>query len=232
MKLSTTCLLSLLLVAGCAADQPAPVQAPVSAPVPGAEPGTAAWYDKAARAGQKVYRIDTARSIIAVTVRRGGALARLGHDHVVASRTVQGLVAPDAGRADFQFRLDAMTLDEAVLRDAAGLDTQPSREAIEGTRSNMLGRVLDADRFPLVTLHAQRLPGAADRMALSVTLHGVTRTVEVPVLIVRTRDALTASGETRLLQSDFGITPMSVMGGALAVQDQMELRFTLVAAAR
>ena len=231
MKLSSTCLLSLLLVAGCAADKPASAPAPIGAPVPGTEPG-AAWYDKAARAGQKVYRIDTARSIITVTVRRGGALARLGHDHVVASRTIEGLVAPDAGRADFQFRLDAMTVDEAVLRDAAKLDTQPSPEAVAGTRANMLGRVLEADRFPLVTLHALRLPGAADRMALSITLHGVTRTVDVPVLIVRARDTLTASGEMRLLQSDFGITPMSVMGGAIAVQDQMELRFTLVAAAR
>ena len=235
MKLLPPCLLCWFLLAGCAADQPVPGAAPAPpAPAAGATVGGAApsaWYDRAARNGQKVYRIDSARSLITVTVRRGGALARLGHDHVIASRSVSGLVAPDAGRADFGFRLDAMSVDEPALRTAAGLDTQPSLDAIEGTRNNMLGRVLEADRFPLVTLHAERLPGPADTMRLTITLHGVTRTVDVPVLIERSRAGLTASGQARLLQTDFGITPMSVMGGAITVQDPMELGFTIVAAA-
>lgn len=232
MKLPAACLLSRfllssILLAGCAADQPLP-----AAPSATTADGGALWYQKAARAGQKVYRIDPARSLITITVRRGGALARLGHDHVIASRTVSGWVAPDAGRADFQFRLDELTVDEPVLRAQAGLDTQPSPEAIEGTRNNMLNRVLEAQRFPLVVMRAERLAGAADKVRLAVTLHGVSRTLEVPVLIQRTRDGIAASGELRLLQTDFAITPMSVMGGAIAVQDQMELRFMLVAAVK
>ena len=227
MKLFATCLFALSLLAGCAADRPAP-----SAPPTASADDVASWYQKAARAGQKVYRIDAARSLITITVRRGGALARLGHDHVVASRSIAGWVAPDAGRADFQFRLDALTVDEPALRAQAGLDTQPSPDAIDGTRNNMLNRVLDAQRFPLVVMRAERLAGAADKVRLAVTLHGVTRTLEVPVLIERTRDTISASGELRLLQTEFGITPMSVMGGAIAVQDQMELRFTIVAGAK
>ena len=219
------------MLAGCAADQPLPA-APPALPTAVSAAAGAAWYQKEARAGRKVYQIDPARSLITITVRRGGALARLGHDHVVASRTVAGWVAPEAGRADFQFRLDALTVDEPALRAQAGLDTQVSPEAIEGTRNNMLNRVLEAQRFPLVVMRAERLAGAAEKVRLAVTLHGVTRTVDVPVLLERTRDALTASGELRLLQTEFGITPMSVMGGAIAVQDQMELRFKIVAAAK
>jgi polyisoprenoid-binding protein YceI len=187
-----------------------------------------AWYHKAARQGQHIYRVDAARSIIVVTVRRGGALARLGHDHVIASRTVTGMVAPQAGRADFQFRLDQMTVDEAPLRAEAGLDTQPSAEAIAGTRTNMLARVLEAERFPLVVLHAERMAGQ-QAVRLSVTLHGVTRTVDVPLKIEQSPRTITASGGMSLLQTDFGITPMSVMGGAMTVQDRMELTFKLVA---
>lgn len=222
-------LLSLLLLAACAVNTPQPeLLAVPSAPVETGE----AWYQQAARSGKKVWPVDTAQSLITITVRRGGALARLGHDHVVASRTISGFVAPDAGRADFHFRLDQMTVDEPALRSAAGLDTQPSADAIEGTRENMLKRVLDAGRYPVVMLHAERVAGARDMLRLTVTLHGTARTVDVPVTIEQTKTSIAASGELKLLQTDFGITPMSVMGGAMVVQDPMELRFKIVATAR
>lgn len=217
-------LLILLLLAGCAAEAP-----PVG-PVTPVDTG-ATWYQKAAQAGRKIYKIDGQQSLITITVRRGGALARLGHDHVVASRSLEGFVAPDVGRADFHFRLDQLTVDEPALRAAAGLDTQPSTDAIAGTRANMLKRVLEADRYPVVMLHAERAGGAggADTLRLTVTLHGVARSFDVPTNIERDKNALTASGELRMLQSAFGITPMSVMGGAMTVQDQMELKFRIVA---
>ena len=214
----------LLLVAACSMQAPMP-------PAPGPAPAGETWYEHAARQGQKIYTIDSGASLITVTVRRGGALARFGHDHVVASRSVTGLVAPDAGRADFQFRLDQMSVDEPALRAAAGLDTQPSADAIEGTRSNMLGRVLEAERHPLVILRAERVPGNAALLRLTIRLHGVEKSMEVPVVIDSTPSSLTASGVLQLRQSDFGITPMSVMGGAMIVQDTMELGFRIVASA-
>ena len=220
MKAIRSCLLALLL-AGCAVHQVPP---PPAAPVDTGE----AWYQQAR---EQVYRIDAAQSLITITVRRGGTLARLGHDHVVASRTLEGYVAPNTGRADFHFRLDQMTVDEPALRSAAGLDTQPSEDAIAGTRTNMLTRVLEAQAYPVVFLHAER-SAAPDTLRLTITLHGLARTLDVPTKIERAGDTLTASGELRLLQTDFGITPMSVMGGAIAVQDAMELHFTIVARAR
>lgn len=213
------------LLAACAIKAP---PAPVAAP---AETGEA-WYQQAARSGKKIYQIDAAQSLITVTVRRGGALARFGHDHVVASRSVAGFVAPDAGHADFHFRLDQMTVDESALRTAAGLDTQPSSEAIEGTRENMLTRVLEAARYPVVLLHAERVPGKDKLLRLTVTLHGVARTLEVPVALEQSKGTISASGQVRMLQTDFGITPMSVMGGAMVVQDPMELQFRIVANAQ
>ena len=190
-----------------------------------------AWYAKARQAGEAVFTIDAAQSLIRVTVRRGGALARLGHDHVIASRTVAGFVAPRAGRADFQFRLDQMSVDEAALRSEAGLDTTSSPEAIEGTRNNMLKRVLEADTFPLVSLSARRIAGKPSLLRLDITLHGVTRSYDVPARVEQAGVRLVASGDMKLLQTDFGITPMSVMGGAMTVQDEMELQFRIVALA-
>lgn len=223
MKTLALTVAPLLLLAACSGTPQLP------APELAAPASAEAWYRQAAQNGAAIYAIDSAQSLITVTVRRGGALARFGHDHVVASRTVAGFVAPDAGRADFQFRLDQMTVDEPALRAAAGLDTQPSAEAVEGTRENMLRRVLEAERFPIVSLRAERVPGQDGMLRLAVTLHGVEKSVDVPVAIAHAPGTLSASGQLRLQQTDFGITPMSVMGGAMVVQDTMELGFRIVA---
>jgi len=218
-------LLLLVLLAGCSAP---PVSTP-PAPVPGFSAG---WYLQAESAGKKILRIDARQSLIAVTVHRGGALARLGHDHVVASRGITGFVAPDDGRADFHFRLDEMSIDEPGLRREAGFDTQPPADAIAGTRRNMLTKTLDAARYPFVLLHAERAAQGDSMLHLTITLQGVTRTVVVPTRIERMPEGLAASGTLSLLQSDFGITSMSVLGGAIQVLDRTDLRFSIVATQR
>jgi hypothetical protein len=220
-------LLTAALLAGCAgAPPPPPGPATIAAPV---VDNAAGWYRQATAEGARVLAIDPAQSLVTVTVRRGGPLARLGHDHVVASHAITGFAAPVQGRADFSFRLDQMTVDEPALRREAGLDTEPSAEAIAGTRANMLGRVLDAGRFPLVVLHAQQQAPGDAALRLTITLHGTTRTVTVPARIEAGADSISASGAMQLRQSDFGITPMSVLGGAMTVLDPLELRFRIVA---
>ncbi|ELX09265.1 hypothetical protein Jab_2c13280 [Janthinobacterium sp. HH01] len=208
------------LLAACTQLPTSAPPAPPEAPPPAVEP--------VRPPAAKPLTIDSAQSLIAVTVRRGGLLARLGHDHLVASRHVSGTVSPSQNRADLQFRLDQLTVDEAELRIAAGLEKQPSADAIDGTRNNMLTRVLDAERYPVVTVHAER--GAAGQpLQVAITLHGVTRIMAIPADIRVSNGVMTVTGTVNLKQSDFGITPFSVMAGALAVQDQLELRFTLAA---
>jgi polyisoprenoid-binding protein YceI len=185
--------------------------------------------------GERAWRINKQQSLIAVTVYRGGALARLGHDHVVASGDVDGEARQQddgAGQADLQFRLDQMSVDEPALRKQAGLDTQPSQDAIKGTRNNMLTRVLEAERFPLVTIHASWMASQHSGMIeieLAITLHGVTRTITTEARIAQNGAAISVQGSVRLNQSDFGIVPFSVMGGALAVKDGLDVRFYIVA---
>ncbi|WP_229257889.1 YceI family protein [Duganella margarita] len=208
---------------------PPPTSAPATAPAvaqtpPAVTPPAAPALPDAG----PLLRIDTAQSLIAVTVRRGGILARLGHDHVVASHTVTGTVAPLRNVADFQFRLDEMKIDEADLRRIAGMEKQPSADAIEGTRHNMLTKVLDADRYPLVTVHVERR-AAGQPLQVAITLHGVTRTLAIPVELREENGVISVKGTVQLKQTDFGLTPFSVMGGAMSVLDPMELRFDLTA---
>lgn len=211
-------LASLLVLAGCAA--------PVAPPLPDA-PDLYAAYREAAAAGAPVYRIDPQASIITVVVRSGGPFARMGHDHAIAARNISGFAAPARGHADFGFRLDEMTVDEPDVRALAGLPGAVPLDAIAGTRANMLGRVLEAGRYPVVQLRAQQLGDAAGTMRLAVTLHGVRRSIDVPTALDVTPASLGAEGRVKLRQTDFGIRPMSVLGGALVVQDEMELSFRI-----
>ena len=223
MKRALAACMLALFAAGCA-QAPSP---PPSPPLSSQAAMDDSFYRHALRTGHEVFAIDPAASLIAVTVRKGGAFARFGHDHVVASHGVSGFVSLAAGRADFQFRADSLTVDEAPLRREAGFEPDLDTDAIAGTRANMLKRVLEAEHYPWVVMHAQRSGG--DALSLTITLHGVSRTMSVPALIEHEGGSVTAQGAFQIKQTDFGITPMSLLGGALAVQDTLDLRFKLVA---
>jgi hypothetical protein len=212
------------LLAACA-DQVA--RPPVAGNLrPDGFPGS--HYQQLSQRGGEVLQIDPAESLIVIEVRRAGSLANLGHDHVVASHDVRGYVAPVEARADFYLPLEALVVDEPDLRAQAAFDTQPSPAAIAGTRENML-RKLDAERHPYAVISVERIiaDAAGTQLGASITLNGVTQAVQVPVKIERTVDALTVTGRIALTQTAFGITPLSILGGAIQVQDQVDVRFAI-----
>jgi len=66
---------------------------------------------------------------------------------------------------------------------------------------------------------------------VSVTVAGHASTLEVPFTLDISQGRLTASGATTIRQSSLGLTPFSVMLGGLRVQDELTLKFRLVASA-
>ena len=184
------------------------------------------YYRDAAARGAAIFRVDSTGSLAVIEVYRAGSLARLGHDHVVASHDITGFIAPAEGRADLRVPLQRLVVDEPELRAEAGFDTRPSAADIEGTRKNMLGKVLRADAHPVALVSVTSV--SADRKArATITLNGVTRPIEVPVTLEASGDAIAASGRFALRQTDFGIVPLSVLGGALQVRDDIAIRFVI-----
>jgi len=220
-----------LLLAACAQQTRDTGEAPALAAAQAPESFPRDFYERAAAEGKAVYRVDPARSIVAITARRGGSLARLGHDHVVVSHELQGLVAPIEGRADLYVPLRALAVDEPAFRAEAGLDTQPSEADIAGTRSNMLDLVLDAQKFPFAIVRVNDIgkTPAGSRLAVGITLRGVTRNFEVAAQTATERGGFSASGVLEFDQSEFGMTPFSILGGAIQVQDRLSLRFRIQA---
>jgi hypothetical protein len=214
-----------LTLAGCAPLERERAPAPAAPPADFPE----GYYREALARGKPVFRVESPESLVVIEVRRSGSLARLGHDHVVASHEVGGYVAPDEGRADLYVQLERLEVDEAVLRAEAGFDTQPAQSDIEATRANMLGKVLEADKFPFALIRVSGVDAGRREVTLSVaiTLHGIARTLQAPAQIDADADRIDVTGRLSFDQTDFGITPYSVLGGAVAVRNGVDLRFRI-----
>ena len=213
-----------LLASGCAQVPP---REPPGAPA-GAPDLDTAYYRETAERGASVYRVEPGDSLVAVRVHRGGRLAKLGHDHVVSSREPHGFVDADKGRADFYVAVAGLAVDDPAERAAAGFESTPSESDIAGTRSNMLEKVLEAERFPFVVLRVRAVEQGSAQAELS--LHGVTRALRFPAKIAVGANRIVVSGSFPINQTDFGIEPFSVLGGALTVQDRVDLSFEIRAA--
>jgi polyisoprenoid-binding protein YceI len=89
----------------------------------------------------------------------------------------------------------------------------------------MLGpQVLDVDRYPQIDFRstAARQTGAGSwAVTGELTLHGQTRLI---TLEAHERDGH-YSGTARLKQSEFGIKPIKIAGGAVKVKDEVRIEF-------
>ncbi len=182
----------------------------------------------------------TDESRIQVLVYRSGRLARMGHNHVIAGIPM-GFVALDQGRlrADIFLSLADLRVDDPALRQAAGtdFDSTPSDKDIAGTRANMLSeKLLNAGNFPFIRAQfsAQRVAVAANAgWSVELQMAGASHQLRVRPREIEMVDCeLKAAGSFEFSHADFGLTPYSVLGGALSVADPVVVQFEIVAVDR
>jgi len=228
-SLKTGFLLTLLLaLSGCvqpeqATDPTAPLLLPEDI------------YLEAARQGAAVYRIHTPESVVLIRVGKAGKLKRLGHDHVIASEDIQGLVMlgdeSAESRADLLVPLQRLIVDKPEYRTQLGLENEMPESAIEGTTSNMQDKVLESAIYPWVQISARIQSAQTDppTLKVSMALHGATFEYLVPVDLQIDANQLVIRGDMKMQHEDFDLEPFSAAGGLLKVAEQLELQFTLVA---
>jgi hypothetical protein len=171
-------------------------------------------------------------------VYKGGALARAGHNHIVASHSLTGVVRvpDDPTRATFDIHMpvNELVVDEDDLRAKEGPDFPPGvpADAKEGTKRNMLGAsLLEAERYPEIVLQSEAIQQGPEGLQaqVRVIVRDRASSVIVPVKYEIQGEDLRVSGELALEQTDIGLTPFSLFGGALKVLDEMKIRFAIVA---
>lgn len=187
----------------------------------------------------RAYQIDVNRSELRVLVYRAGPLARFGHNHVMVNRAIRGAVSlAKTGAAMFWFKVPVagFVVDDAQARGEEGADFAAAvpDDAKSGTLHNMRSApVLDADDFPVITVNGTagaRASGAAELVAtLAISVAGHESKIDVPFVVESDPDHLSATGSVELRQSALGLTPYSLMLGALQVQDAMTIKFRIVA---
>jgi polyisoprenoid-binding protein YceI len=197
----------------------------------------------AVASGGKLFALSPAQSTVRMLAFRAGKAARFGHNHVLSAPQFKGYfyLSPEgasSSRFALEFRLDQLELDNPEHRAAVG-DTfaNPlSADAIASTREHMLGEFnMQADQFPFVRIASLEVSGEAPKFAakVAVELHGQTREMWLPITVrglpqaMESGGQIVAEGALVLRQSDFGVTPYSVLGGLLAVRDEVIVEFTL-----
>ncbi len=207
-----------LLLAGCAAPQPAP---PPAAP-PVARPMATQPYEK----------WDVVASRLEVRVYRDGPMLQLGHNHVITSDALDGVIELRDPRQQTGFTLElplaSLVVDDPAARAGAGAEFAvpvPDKDRA-GTVRNMLGpAVLDAARQAVLRLTTDGISGGpADYVArVRVGLRGEERVIDLPLEVGFEGNRLRIHTSTRLRHADLGLVPFSVALGALRVRDDIEI---------
>lgn len=181
---------------------------------------------------QEQFRIDAAATSVLVRVGRAGVFAFAGHDHEVLAPAVDGGISID--RADVRQSSIWVEFDAATLK-VTGRGEPPS-DVPEVQRVMLSERVLDVQRYPKIMFRSRSVSlveHAGQEMMLRVegdlTLHGMTRSVTVPVRVRLTADQLSADGKVAVRQTDFGIRPVTAGVGTVRVRDQIDIVFSVTA---
>lgn len=235
----TLAVLGVMLVAGLSGC----VTRRIAPPAPGRVP--AAKLVPSPLVGRP-FDVIAADSRLIVLVYRAGALAAVGHNHVIACHCLSGTIylPSDPMRASFDLHLAVtqLTVDDPALRAAEHSPDFPAdvpQSARQGTRHNMLGgALLNAARYPDIALRSAGLQPSPDGRPAEVVarvlveLDGAWHPVAVPLRYEIRNGEIVASAEFPLRQTSLGLTPFSALGGALRVRDGMKVALRLVARPR
>jgi polyisoprenoid-binding protein YceI len=186
-----------------------------------------------AASGPTVLAVDTANSQVLIQVGKAGVFGFAGHAHEVAAADVRGQVTYDP--ADLTRASVSLEFGAAALR-VTGKD-EPPADVSEVQRVMLSDRVLDVQRFPTISFRSRRVSVAARTATAAdlviegdLTLHGTTRPMTIRASAVfDAGGSLTARGSCQLLQSDFGMVPVTAAGGSIRVKDALDIQFVLKA---
>jgi hypothetical protein len=165
-------------------------------------------------------QINTEESKLTVFVYKSGLFSAFADNHLIDGSIAGGTIA------------DAAPLSVAIEVRAGDLkvrDPDLSASKRAEVQMRMLGpEVLDTQKFPTIAFASSRVEaGGPDRWTVTgnLTIHGRTRPVTFPVSRANGR----YRGSMTLKQRDFGITPISIAGGAVKVKDEITIEFDVAA---
>jgi len=162
--------------------------------------------------------IDTNRSVMTVRVFKAGLFSVFGHEHEISAPIQQGSFTESNPSVE-------LTVDARKLKVMDKEVSDKDRAEIQNT---MLGAdVLDSEKYPEIGFRSTQVDRLGEGKWIvhgNLTVHGQTRPLKVQIK----GQSGHYRGWAELKQKDFGITPVSVGGGAVRVKNELRVEFEIL----
>ena len=161
--------------------------------------------------------IDVQRSTITIHVGKAGLFSAAGHEHWVSAPIASGKFSDS--RVEFKVVTAKMTVKpDPKVDEKTRLQVQKDMEEL----------TLDPAKYPEIAFESSHVEKIADgqwKVDGTLSMHGATKPVSV--IVRRSGDAYT--GHVVIKQTDFGIKPVSVAGGTIKVNNEVDIDFQIFA---
>ena len=192
----------------------------------------------AAGAEPMSYRIDPERSEVVAITRPSGLGAGLSHHHVIEAKGLEGQIVHDpAAPEKSSIEISAPTV-KLVNDDPAAVARHGHKPKLsEDDRKKVAHSIqgsdqLDGAKFPKLSFKstaARPLPNGKLELVGQLSIRGVSREVKIPVTVTAADGTLRGEGKLDITHTQFSFKPVSMLLGAIANADEVEIRIKLVA---
>ena len=166
---------------------------------------------------------DTRRARLELFTFKRGLLAAVGHDLCLGVDELE--LELSAGTLRAWFALDSLRVLGAMQRGAL-VRHEPSEHDRRAILDTARREILHSEHHPRAQLNGTlEVRGGGAELRAELTLHGVTRPLLIAVPLAPAGATLTV--RTELQPSLWGIAPFSALGGALKLQDRVQVVLTL-----
>ncbi|MGH9880878.1 MAG: YceI family protein, partial [Pyrinomonadaceae bacterium] len=175
------------------------------------------------------FRLDPSQSKFIAHGLRGGLLWFKGQEHLLAARKFSGeaQITPETIiPASLQLTVEAGSLEET-----GAAFTEQQKQIINKELREI---VFEPEKYPEIVFRSSEVKGKSIannqydvKIKGNLTLHGVTRPIEIPAKVSLTGDDLRALGEFSIDRSDFKVKATSAVHGLVRVRNKVNSRSIL-----
>lgn len=177
------------------------------------------------------YILDPSQSTFMAHAGRSGLLWFKGHGHHLAAKDFSGRVelTPDS-ITPASLRL---VVKAASLHETSAKFTEQQKQIINKELHDI---VLHPDQYPDIVFQSTNVTATLAKVGTGyhlkltgdLTLHGVTRRIEIPAALVLKDDELRAVGEFSIDRDDFKVKATSAAHGLVRVSNRVKFEFNIV----
>lgn len=176
------------------------------------------------------YQIDPGVSRFTIKAYATGMFSAFGHNPTIAVRDFSGEAKFAPGTLEeacltLKIKADSLTVQDKI--------SDKDKKEIERTMNQ---QVLESTRYPEIVFTTSSVSSSKSgdgqytvNLVGELSLHGVTNKQPVAAQVALIGNTLRAHGDFSVLQSSYGIKPISIGGGSLKLKDELKCSFDILA---